>query len=103
MKSTIFALSFGFVALILAVQNAHAAQATCAPRAEVLRQLSERYAETRQSIGLATNNTVIETYASPQGSWTIIVTIASGESCLVATGEHFESTAQTDAAKGEPA
>jgi hypothetical protein len=102
MKSKLFALSFGFAALILAVQNAHAAP-SCGQRADILSQLAERYSETRQSIGIAANNTVVETFASASGSWSIIVTMASGESCLIASGQYFEMRMESLPAQGEPA
>ena len=102
MKSKLFALSFGFAVVIIATKNAHAAP-TCAPRADILAQLAETYSETRQSIGIATNNAVVETFASTSGSWTIIVTMTSGQSCLIASGQNFESLTESLPAKGEPA
>lgn len=102
MKDKFVALSFGFVAVIFATQNAHAAP-TCAPRAEILDKLVTRYSEERQSIGIAANNSVIEVFASETGSWSIIATMTSGETCLIATGESFEALKGTLPAKGEPA
>lgn len=37
------------------------AQGNCAPRDMVVERLNEKYSETRQSIGLAANNAVVET------------------------------------------
>jgi len=63
----------------------------CAPRDQVVEHLGERYGETRQSIGLASNNTMVETWASNEsGSWTITVTMPNGIACLVASGQSFE-------------
>lgn len=63
----------------------------CAERAKVLEHLGTRYGETRQSIGIASNNSVIEVFASAEtGTWTITVTLPTGMTCLVASGEAFE-------------
>jgi hypothetical protein len=101
MKDLFIALSFGFVALIFATQNAYAAP-SCAPRAEVLEMLGVRYSEERQSIGIAANNSVIEVFASEAGTWSIIATMTNGETCLIASGESFETITDT-LESGEPA
>ncbi len=80
------------------------AQQNCAPREQVVQQLSEKYGETRQSIGLAANNAVMEVFANLEGgSWTITVTMTNGITCMVASGQAFENTAEAPAAKGDPA
>ena len=75
MKEKLFALSLGFGALILGDPSPGAnAPAMWAAR-RVLAQLAERYGETRQSMGLAANNMVMEIFASATSqSWTITVT-----------------------------
>ncbi|MEN8747746.1 MAG: hypothetical protein ABF316_05005, partial [Marivita sp.] len=53
------------------------------------------YGETRQSIGLAQNNTMVEVFASSTtGTWTITVTNTAGRTCLVASGQAFEQLAE---------
>jgi hypothetical protein len=67
------------------------AQSVCGPRADIVRQLGERYGETRQSLGLAGGRGVVELYAnSESGSWTILVTSPQGTACLMAAGDSFE-------------
>ena len=66
----------------------------CAPREKVIARLANKYGETRQSMGLGSNNAVMEVFASAEsGSWTITVTMTSGITCLVASGQAFEATA----------
>lgn len=91
MTRLLFALSFGFAALIPAIR-AHA-QPQCAPRDDVIAHLATHYAETRRGIGIAANDTVLEIFASDTGSWTIVITTAQGLTCLVASGEGFETIA----------
>ncbi|WP_022702482.1 hypothetical protein [Pseudorhodobacter ferrugineus] len=103
MTQKLFALSLGFGALILVAQ-AHAQTPQCGPRATVLAQLADKYGETRQSMGIAANNMVMELFASATSqSWTITVTTPQGQTCLVASGEGFEAMVDALPAKGEPA
>jgi hypothetical protein len=94
-------LTAGVVLMTLALAAmapaAHAQDSqTCAPRHVVIERLATTYGETRRSMGLAANNAVIEVYASDDsGSWTITVTLASGLTCLIASGQAYE--AMTDA------
>lgn len=79
-------------ALVLACSAASAQQQNCGPRDNVVQQLTERYGETRRSLGMSSQDTVVETWASDRtGSWSIIVTMPNGISCLVASGVAFES------------
>ncbi len=104
MKKYLFALSLGFGGLIWATQNAHAQQANCAERAVVVERLQDRYGETRQSIGLGRNNAVVEVFASDStGTWTILVTLPNGVSCLVASGESWEEVAEQTVLPGNDA
>lgn len=65
------------------------------PRETVVARLASTYGETRQSIGLGSNNSVVEVFASVEsGTWTITVTTAAGLTCLVASGQSFETLAE---------
>ncbi len=93
MKPHLLALSVGIVALILSVSAARA-QGNCAARAIVLERLASKYGESRQSVGIAANNAIVEVYANPEsGSWSIIVTAQAGKSCLVASGRGYAALA----------
>lgn len=94
MKNYFFALSLGLGGVIWTTQQVQAQQTTCAERETVVAQLAERYGETRQSMGLGQNNAVVEVFASADtGTWTIVVTLPSGMTCLVASGESWEAQA----------
>lgn len=67
----------------------------CAPRDAVVDRLAEGYGETRQSVGLGANNAVIEVFASDKtGTWTITVTTPNGMTCLIASGQSYETVAE---------
>jgi hypothetical protein len=83
---------------------AQAQGVNCAPRDTVVTRLAEKYGETRQSIGLGANNAVIEVFAAQAtGTWTITVTSASGVTCLIASGQAFETMAEALPKPGDDA
>ncbi|GGG81505.1 hypothetical protein GCM10011415_33840 [Salipiger pallidus] len=83
-------LAAGIAAATTGTAQAQGARA-CAPRDQVVSKLTEKYGETRQSIGLGSNNAMMEVYASSEtGTWTITVTSAGGMTCLVASGQAYE-------------
>jgi hypothetical protein len=82
-------------ALILFASTASAQSRNCADHAMVVERLASGYGETRQSIGLGADNTVVEVFASlDTGTWTITVTQAGGPTCLVASGATFQALAE---------
>ena len=94
MTKEFFVLSFGFAALIAATNIAHA-QVPCADRETVVARLASGFGETRQAIGLAANNAVLEVFASTEtGTWTITVTQPGGPTCMVASGHSFETLSE---------
>ena len=59
----------------------------CAKRTAILKTLSTKYGEVPIGVGLTANGSVLELLASGAGSWSIIVTDATGTTCPVAVGE----------------
>jgi len=104
MKRQFFALSLGLGVMLLATQHAFAQQNRCASRDVVVAQLSDKYGESRQSIGLGSNDAVVEVFASTAtGTWTITVTLPSGRTCIVAAGSSFEALAEAPVIPGNDA
>lgn len=79
-------------AFIDAALNPAGAQAMCNKRSEFLSTLQEGYSEAPIAMGLVSNGSVLEVLASGNGSWTIIVTMPNGTSCVVASGEAWQDT-----------
>jgi hypothetical protein len=64
----------------------------CADRASIIERLEKRFGEVRQAMGLNRGNSVVEVFASAEtGTWTILVTTPNGVSCMIASGELWES------------
>ncbi|MEL6681492.1 MAG: hypothetical protein AAFQ09_02460 [Pseudomonadota bacterium] len=91
MKRNLFLMSFGFGAMMLAANQVNAQTRNCAAHAQVVERLAERYGESRQSIGLGSDNSMVEMFTSDEtGTWTITITRPGGPTCLVAAGQAYQ-------------
>lgn len=104
MTRNLMTLSLGIGALILAANHAFAQNnRNCGNRDKIVERLAEGYGESRQSIGLGTQNRVVETFANPEtGSWTITITMPNGVMCLMASGHAFETVDEVLTPTGSP-
>ena len=84
--------------IAFALVPAQSTPANCAPCEIVVARLAGKYGETQRSIGMTGDGVLVETWASEGGSWTIIVSLPSGLSCYVTSGEGFEAVQ----VKGDP-
>ncbi|UYV37287.1 hypothetical protein N4R57_20440 [Rhodobacteraceae bacterium D3-12] len=88
MLRRLIAAGLGLGAVITAIP-AHAAD-NCAERAQVVTRLQEQYSEQLTAGGLhgqTSKTSVVEVWSSPEtGTFTVMVTDAQGQSCIVATG-----------------
>tara|TARA_R110000803_G_scaffold97883_1_gene165975 strand:+ start:230 stop:493 length:264 start_codon:yes stop_codon:yes gene_type:complete len=74
--------------------NAMAQQPLCSTRADITMQLSEKYAEVPVALGVANNGGVMEVLSAPKGTtWTIILTMPNGQSCMIMAGDSFNRRA----------
>jgi len=98
----LFALSLGLAGLLLTPGLLHAA-ARCAPHDKVSAELAARFGEQPSSMGLAEDNTVMQVYSAPTGTWTLTATLPNGLTCLIASGQNFETVQPVQTAQGDPA
>ena len=99
-KVTIMLLRSTILALAVTGGAAQAqAQATtqhCSDHETMVRHLAEGWGESRQSIALDAGNSVVELFASPEtGTWTLTLTQAGGQTCMVASGHAWEMVAES--------
>ena len=72
------------------LERQRAASQLCLPRAVVAERLGTKFGEARTAGGLASNGALMEIYASKDGgTWTVVMTMPRGLSCIVATGESW--------------
>ncbi len=80
------------LALVITAATATQAGAQCGPHREVLKRLAEQHQELPVAVGIADNGRLIEVLASRDGAtWTLIVTTPRGVSCLVASGQDWQT------------
>jgi hypothetical protein len=64
----------------------------CENRSDIISGLASEYSEEPVSMGFTEQGTVIEILAGPNGNWTMIETLPSGQACLVASGEMWRDS-----------
>ena len=75
------------------------AEVICAPTDEMTERLITQFGESRVGTGVRDPEQVMEIWAADDGqSWTMVATYARGVSCIVAMGEHWQTTLPTDPA-----
>ena len=71
---------------------AQPSQNSCTDRSSALSHLSKNYQEEPVAMGLASSGGIVEVLTDEKGlSWSIIVTMPTGVTCLVASGEGWEA------------
>ena len=79
----------GFVCTAVGAANAQVPNA-CGDRGMIVERLDTGYSEKPVAMGLSVNGSIVEIFASQNGSFTIIATQPTGESCILVTGESWE-------------
>jgi type IV secretory pathway VirB2 component (pilin) len=64
---------------------------SCAGRSEIVKFLDSNFAEKLTAVGLINQNAILEVYAAKSGTWTLIVTNVNGVSCVLLSGESWET------------
>jgi len=82
------ALLLGWTALPPAAQAQQ--QSVCGDHSDVVSKLKKGHSEDPVSMGLGSNGAVIEVFASPSGTFTIVMTLPNGISCLMMAGESWQ-------------
>lgn len=63
----------------------------CGERESIVQSLTQQFKEEAQAVGVVDENAVLEIFVSDAGTWTIIATGTDGNSCLVSSGEGWDS------------
>lgn len=86
------------IPLLFAASTASAEK--CAPRPDIVARLQGRYTEAQVGYGLLGDSQALEVWVSEEtGSFTILLTLPNGLSCLVAAGDNWNAV---DPVTGEP-
>lgn len=94
------ALIFG-AAAIAPPSFAHAQSAQCMPRDALVERLQSKYGESLNGGGLQSSSQLLEVWSSEKsGSFTVFITQPNGLSCVVATGQNWNSNTTMATAEG---
>ena len=92
MQNMMLALCMGILGLTIIAKSAQSAPSKCAQRTVIVTKLNETFGERRQSVGLTPTGEAFEMFAHPQtGTWTIILTLPNGTSCMMASGTAYQA------------
>lgn len=64
----------------------------CLPRVEIVSALTEGFGERSVAVGQIDALTVMEIFAAPDGSWTLLTTNIHGGTCVMTFGDGWEMT-----------
>lgn len=88
---TMKALLIFALAISLLLCSPVAAQTNCAERSEVITKLEQKFAEQPIGQGLLPSGILVEIITSQTGSWTLLLTYASGMTCVWMSGHDWQS------------
>jgi hypothetical protein len=84
-------IGMSLVAGVIALASVPAqAQLVCDGHDDLAAWLAETFREQRVGYGVAGTAMIVELFASPRGTWTMLLTDVNGRSCIVAAGEGWE-------------
>ena len=92
-------LHISLAALVIAVSgsmatSAAAQQTKCAPRDDVLQHLATTYSEQPAAVAVTQQGALMEVLTSADGTWTALISMPNGMSCLLAAGEGWRALPQ---------
>lgn len=86
------------IALAPMTAQAQLSDLICDDTDRMKRQLTEVVGAEKQGLGMRAPDTMIEVWITPHsGEWTLVQTYASGTSCIVAMGDHWENLSRSPA------
>lgn len=96
LSALILAALVVFAPVAVQAQQVPRQAAPCVPHEVAVEQLTTVFKEEVIGLGLGKNQqTVVELYVGGSGSWTILVTLTNGMSCIAASGQNWTGAEQT--------
>ncbi len=66
------------------------AQMVCGDRTKIVKGLEDGYSEQRTGAGLSGNGALVELFIAETRTWTLLLTLPGGPTCLLGSGEEWE-------------
>jgi len=80
-------------AVVAMMAGSDAEAAICGTRDQIQKILTDRYQESSRGLGLVSDQGVVELYISQAGTWSILMTTATGATCIIAAGHTWQDFA----------
>jgi hypothetical protein len=80
----------GLIAALVLFPTITQAQLPCAPRDEIVTQITQRFKERPEANGITPQGLLLEVFVSETRSFTVLLTTPQGLSCVAAVGENWE-------------
>ena len=77
-----------FLAALFLCAGPALAQQQCVPTPSAYEQMTTRYNEARIYAGVLPNGSIAELWASPAGTFSVLITDPRGMTCMIASGEN---------------
>jgi hypothetical protein len=80
------------MAAVLLVAGAQPAQSqmVCGKRVDIVKALEDGHSEQRSAAGISGNGGLVELFTAGNGTWTLLLTMPGGPTCLLGSGEEWE-------------
>lgn len=90
-KVTALIAGCAVLCLFMALWTAGAfAQENCGPRKDIVKMIYGKYHEAIRGAGTINDKAVAEFFISEAGTWTLLVTVPDGTTCIVAAGDGWD-------------
>ncbi|MCV6584057.1 MAG: hypothetical protein OIF47_00835 [Marinibacterium sp.] len=91
LRSVLATLAAGLVVASTspALATSPIAHVICAPTTDLHQRLTRQMGSSRSASGMRGPEQIMEVWTSAAGRWTLVVTYATGTSCIVAMGEDW--------------
>lgn len=80
-----------FLVAFLAISTPALAAPQCGPTANVLNVLGKKYKERPRAMGLVKDDAMMQIFVAESGTWSVVMTVPSGLSCIIAAGDHYDT------------
>ena len=78
------------MAIATFVMTSAAAAGLCGPHEALTSLLVEQYLERQRGAGMTNDGKLLEIFVSEKGTWTVVVSLSMGSSCIVAEGTDWQ-------------
>jgi len=83
-------ICFGMVALLVSSAAPAWSQMVCGERPEIVRALEDGHSEQKTAAGISGNGALVELFTAATGTWTLLLTMPGGPTCLLGSGDEWE-------------